>query len=200
MINEKKAREYCCEDISLIRGYERAVNDNTQMYVIHHLEGVFYTREELMEAGRYYDCPAESLLFMTRDEHIRYHQAFRPPMSDKTKKKISDSKKGWVPSEETRKNISEAKKGKYAGERAYWYGKQRSEEDRMKISDKLKGVPNLVLSVRILQFTLDGELIKEHTSIRSAQTAVGRPAQSHICACCKGKLKSAYGYIWRSAE
>lgn len=161
MINEASAKQFCCEDISLIRGYERAVNDTTQVYDIHHLDGVFYTKEQLIAMGMYYKVPAMALLFMTRSEHRKIHCAFNGNGLE---------------------------------------GREVSNETRRKISDKLKGIPNLALSVKISQLTLDGELVAEHDSIRAAQIAVGRPKQSHICACCKGKLKSAYGYIWRYTD
>ena len=44
----------------------------------------------------------------------------------------------------------------------------------------------------ILQYTLDGEFIREWPSAND----VGREVQSHICKCLKGRKKSAYGYKW----
>ena len=91
MINEKKAREYCCEDIRLIRGYERAVNDTTQLYELHHLEGVFYSVDEMKRLGKYFKQPAEALIFLTRSEHKKIHYAFNP-VSDERKDRISKAK------------------------------------------------------------------------------------------------------------
>ena len=48
------------------------------------------------------------------------------------------------------------------------------------------------LKIPILQYTLDGELVREWPSA----TDVGREVQSTICNCLKGKRKSAYGYKW----
>ena len=45
----------------------------------------------------------------------------------------------------------------------------------------------------ILQFSLDGEFIREW----ECATDVGREVQGHICACANGKLSTAYGYIWK---
>ena len=50
--------------------------------------------------------------------------------------------------------------------------------------------------IPILQYTLDGEFIKEWSSA----TDVGREVQSHICDCLNGRQKTAYGYLWRYKE
>ena len=44
----------------------------------------------------------------------------------------------------------------------------------------------------ILQFTLDGEFIREWPSA----TDVRNEVNGNICNCLKGRKKSAYGYIW----
>ena len=48
----------------------------------------------------------------------------------------------------------------------------------------------------ILQYTLDGEFIREWSSA----TDVSKEVQSQICKCLKGKNKTAYGYIWKYKE
>ena len=47
----------------------------------------------------------------------------------------------------------------------------------------------------VLQFTLDGEFVREWPSIHE----VGRNgfAQGNVSACCRGEYKTAYGYVWR---
>ena len=52
------------------------------------------------------------------------------------------------------------------------------------------------LSIPILQLTKDGTLIKEWQSGREAERILGI-RQSSICWCCKGKSKTAGGFIWR---
>lgn len=51
----------------------------------------------------------------------------------------------------------------------------------------------------VLQFTLDGILVKEYQSIHQAERETGFN-QSSIRACCKGKRKTAGGYIWKYAK
>ena len=48
----------------------------------------------------------------------------------------------------------------------------------------------------ILQFSLDGEFIREWPSTID----VGREVKSHICQCLKGRHKTALGYIWKYKE
>ena len=47
----------------------------------------------------------------------------------------------------------------------------------------------------ILQFTLDGEFVKEWPSTMEAERN-GFP-HGNVSPCCAGKRKSAYGYLWR---
>ena len=50
----------------------------------------------------------------------------------------------------------------------------------------------------IIQYTKDGEFIKEWTSAKEASRVLGINP-SHITQCCKGKLKSAGGFVWTYA-
>ena len=54
-------------------------------------------------------------------------------------------------------------------------------------------------SIPILQFTKSGEFIKEWPSTREAGRQLGIFQQS-ICQCCKGRCKSAGGFVWRYAH
>ena len=88
-------------------------------------------------------------------------------------------------SEESKRKMSEAK----TGEKAYWYGKHHSEESKQKMAENRP-------SKQVLQFSKDGELIAEYSSIHEAERNTGLSA-SNICNCCKGERKSAGGYIWK---
>ena len=52
------------------------------------------------------------------------------------------------------------------------------------------------LSKPILQFDIDNNLIKEWKSIHDAERAL-KIANTHISKCCRGKAKTAGGYIWK---
>ena len=51
----------------------------------------------------------------------------------------------------------------------------------------------------VLQFTLDNILVKEYPSAHQVERELGF-AQTNISACCNGKYKQMYGYIWRYKE
>ena len=51
----------------------------------------------------------------------------------------------------------------------------------------------------VLQFTLDGILVKEYPSTKQVERETGF-ANQYISACCNGKYKAAYGYKWKYKE
>ena len=127
--------------------------------------------------------------------------------SEETRRKLSEANKGKQLPEEQKKKISEA----LIGEKNPFYRKHHSYESKKKISESLKGKPahnkgvpmseeqkkkmrNDKRSKKVLQFTLNGELIREWSSLHECERngfdhgAVGR--------CCNGKQKSAYGFKW----
>ena len=133
---------------------------------------------------------------------------------------------GWVISEETRKKRSNSLKGKTFSEerktkcRIARLGKPHTEETKKairkallsrdssiykKVGEKLKGKKrNYEMIMQgavkrrkpVLQYSLGGNFIKEY----EGATLVEGYDETNIIACCKGKLNSAYGYIWRYKE
>lgn len=51
----------------------------------------------------------------------------------------------------------------------------------------------------VLQYDMDGNFVKEWDSIKNAANGT-QTKMSNICHCCKGRLKSTGGYIWRYKE
>lgn len=51
----------------------------------------------------------------------------------------------------------------------------------------------------VLQFDLNDNLVKEYPSIMQVERETGF-ANQYISACCKGRYKQAYGYIWEYKE
>lgn len=99
--------------------------------------------------------------------------------SEEAKKKIGAVHKDKHPSEESRRKMSESHKG----EKNSFFGKHHSEETKEKLSKK------------VLQFSLNGELVREWESIREC-TKNGF-WQSSVCLCCQGKQKSHKGFIFQ---
>ena len=180
MINEYNAKKFCCEDLSMIENYALAIADTTQTWICHHILGEQYSKQYLKENGFYLNRPACEFRFMKRADHQSLH-CKGVPLSEATKRAISDAKKG-VPtgpmSEATKQKISDAQKGVPKG--------PMSEATKQKLSKK------------ILQYTKSGEFVREWASMTAIWQELGI-AKSNICACCKGKLKSAGGYVWRYA-
>lgn len=116
--------------------------------------------------------------------------------SEETKRKIGEAQKGKTPwnkgkhhSYETRKKISEAQKGIIL-----------SEETRKKMSDARKGIPNIKLSKPVLQIDMiTNEIIAEFSATMEVERQLGF-IHNHISACCKGKQKTSYGFIWKYKE
>ena len=120
--------------------------------------------------------------------------------SEETRKKMSQNHYdcsgenhpmfGKKHSEETKKKLSDSHKGKPSPNK----GKPMSEEQKKKLSLANKGKINIKRSKPVLQFTLDGEFIREWISANEA----GRNGYDfrNVSACCLGKRKSAYGFKW----
>ena len=120
MINIKKTKRYCKEDISKIKNYDKAIADTTQVWECHHMTETWWncTAQDLIENECYYNRKACELIFLTRAEHNKLHKKGKHH-SEETRKKISEACKGRPSptkglhfSEETKKKLSEAQKGK----------------------------------------------------------------------------------------
>ena len=74
MINNKQAKKYCREDISLIKNYEQAIADETQTWDCHHINELTFTKQELIKQNMYYNRPASELVFLTKSVHRKLHQ------------------------------------------------------------------------------------------------------------------------------
>lgn len=80
MINEKHAKSYCLEDISLIENYQAAISDEERTWDIHHRrecdsEGrTLFTGKQLIEMGLYFKRPASELIFVTKATHRKLHR------------------------------------------------------------------------------------------------------------------------------
>lgn len=141
-------------------------------------------------------------------------------LSDEAKKKIGEFHKGIKRTLETKNKISQAKKGvghsiqhnnNKKGKRGSQpnmkkpkpdgfgekvsnrlLGKKQSEETRRKKSESMKG--KILHYKEIIQYSLEGNFIKEWNSITEAKKWLGK---GDIQGCVLGKTKTAGGYIWK---
>ena len=157
MISISNVKKFCKDDLNLIENYDKAISDTTQVWDCHHrLEiELNVSRQQLKDMGRYFNVPANELIFLTHSDHRRLH-ATGKQQSEVTREKRSIAMKGkpapmkgkpapWhahPKSEETKRKMSEKKKGKPApmkGKPAPWHAHPKSEETKRKISEKKKG-------------------------------------------------------------
>lgn len=142
MISVKHAKLFCCEDISLIENYNKAIVDNSQIWECHHrleIQGdVLISMQELIEQGLYYSRPACELIFLTKSEHSKLHADNQQP-SARLKNSIANSGSnnamyGKHHTQESKKKMAEAKKGN-----TIWLGRKHTEESKKKMSESSKG-------------------------------------------------------------
>ena len=124
MIDSYRASKYCCEDITLIENYDKAIADDTQTWQIHHRDEirtlpsgktVYRSQQELIESGRYYNCPANEFIFLTKAEHIKLHGKYRPSLPKECYERAVITRRNNGNnrhSEETKRKLSEVHKGK----------------------------------------------------------------------------------------
>lgn len=112
-------------------------------------------------------------------------------ISEMASKRVGENNSfyGKTHSEESRKRISEGRKGKCVGEENPFYGKTHTEETKEKMRKARIGK-------KIAQFDKEGNLIKIWDYAKMASEELGID-QSTIGRCCKGKQKTASGYIWK---
>lgn len=81
----QKRQRYCCEPLSNVENYEKAMADNFNGWHIHHRYEchdsngerrlVDLSRAELKALGMYWNRPASELIWMTEAEHIQLHKS-----------------------------------------------------------------------------------------------------------------------------
>ena len=156
MISIEKVSKFC-KDYTQIENYEDAVNDQSQVWVCHHILGEILTSEQLKDHDFYYDVPPCMLKFVTRAEHARLHMSGKK-FSEETRRKLSEAKKGRTFSEEHCRKLGEAHKGRTPWNKGKkckpiteeharkmheaWKGKHHTDESRKKMSEALKGKPS----------------------------------------------------------
>ena len=76
---------------------------------------------------------------------------------------------------------------------AYKIGLTTSNREKMKqMTEKSKGKTKK----KVIQYDLEKNILNEYESINEAQFKTNTKYQ-HISACCRGKQKTAGGFIWR---
>ncbi len=108
------------------------------------------------------------------------HYLYGKQMCEKTKEKLREASIGRKVKEETKSKISKTMSGR-----------RQTEEHKLNAA-KTHYVP-------IYQYNTSGNLIREWESITAACKHINK-SHSNIVKCCKGEVKTAYGYIWKYKE
>ena len=111
MITNIKKLEKYCTDYKNIENYTEAVKSPLK-YDLHHRREIseMQSASDLIDENLYFHRPPEELVFLEHGEHIRLHNA---NLSEETKNRMSDAKKGKPKSVETKQKMSDAKIGRH---------------------------------------------------------------------------------------
>jgi group I intron endonuclease len=121
--------------------------------------------------------------------------------SQKTREKMSKTRKGKPHSEAHNKAVSEGSKGKVFSKshienlRKSHIGYKMPLSQKQKISESCKNKGTKAVK----KISLDGEVVEIYSSLNDALASVGGKNTGNISMCCKGKRPKAYGYRWEYA-
>lgn len=65
---------------------------------------------------------------------------------------------------------------------------------------QVKSYPNTGKAKEVYQYDLNGKFINKYSSTGEAARSIGAKGSSHIGECCRGKIKTYKGFIWRYSE
>ncbi len=153
------------------------VGFNGRLYMHHVILWTLYYNENIPEGlvidhinGNRIDNRIENLIVINASEHIRLHKTKLP----KTKICIVCGKEFEPPINHRGRNIICSKEC-------------CEKHHNQTIKNNCK---------KINQYSKNGELIKVWNSLHEIEKNLGLPA-TNVCKCCKGKLKSIGGFIWK---
>lgn len=137
------------------------------------------TEKEASKKEQYYIS-----FFNTQDSQKGYNREMGGKyfeMAEQTKEKIRIANSGQIRSEDYRRHISESKKGIKNGMFGMYDGLN----------------PN---STKVIAVNGTDKIHFDSISEASRQLHLSKNAFKNISACCKGKRRTAYGYVWRYAD
>lgn len=71
---------------------------------------------------------------------------------------------------------------------------------RKPILGETREYKNLGKAKEVYQYDLNGKFVNKYSSTGEAARSLGISSNSHIGECCRGKIKSYKGFVWRYAE
>jgi hypothetical protein len=127
--------------------------------------------------------------------HSKTEETKQKLYTDIRNKHVSESLKGYKQTKEHVKKRSDHLKGKSNLKNK----KPKPDGFGDKVSNKLKGGQRISIRKSILQYDLEGNFIKEWFSILEVCKILFNDVSKNpnITACCKNRIKSAYGFAWK---
>lgn len=98
-----------CKHPEQIENYDKAISDKDNMWECHHRMEAIYTRAELKQYGLYYNCEPHQLIFLTKQEHMKWPHAGRK------------AKKSYYQSKEYKDKMSKVIREKTINKGKHWY-------------------------------------------------------------------------------
>ena len=145
------------------------------------LNGELELDKDIKSNGKNHEYSIKNCVFVSRTENIKQANKTR------NNEKISESLKGREFSEEHRKNMSKSQKERFKNKENHpMYGIHKYGEEN----------PNYDKGAKIIQYDLDGNFIKIWNNASRVEEYLGIFKES-IGRCCKGKQKTAGGFIWK---
>ena len=149
-----------------------------------HSNKEYLLKQSLTKKGYLYVILSKKCKSFDTGVHRLVAQAFIPNLENKSQVNHKNGIKTdnrvenleWVTNEENMRHSWEI--GLRNKEKSYKYGKDN------------------VLSVKVNQYSLDGIFIKTWFCIKDVERQL-KFDNRNICACCRHKRNTAYGYIWR---
>ena len=103
--------------------------------------------------------------------------------------------------EESINKIKNTLNGKFVKEKSPCYKRKHTPEEKAKMTGDRPSVKgeNNPRARKVNQYDLDGNFIRSYWGCIEVKELFGYD-NSSIAKCCKGKVKTSYGYIWRYAD
>lgn len=123
-----------------------------------------------------------------RDTILFLEQKYLDLNPEYNKAKVAENNSGWRHTEDTKNRMSQSRTGKPRLVNKFTYSVPKLNINTNKI--------NKNLTVPVIQYDLDGNVIQEYSSISDAARTIQRKREG-IRDCCRGRQISAYGFKWR---
>lgn len=123
-----------------------------------------------------------------RDTILFLEQKYLDLNPEYNKAKVAENNSGWRHTEDTKSRMSQSRTGKPRLVNKSTYSVPKLNININKI--------NKNLTVPVIQYDLDGNVIQEYSSISDAARTIQKKREG-IRDCCRGRQISAYGFKWR---